>query len=136
MQVMEKKCRILMVDDEPDFLIVTRAWLKPRFELYAFEDGAGLLRNIDALKPDLLILDICLPGLDGFELCREIALENRYHSLPILFLTACQGPSYLAKGVAAGGTSYLTKPIGREELLAKIKEMLGAPRQALSGRGL
>ncbi len=136
MNTIARTPRIFMVDDEPDFLIVTRSWLQPRYDLYAFGDGEGLLSNVDALKPDLLILDVWLPGRDGFALCREIALERRYRFLPILFLTACEGPSYFAKGVASGGTSWMTKPVGREELLAKIEEMLAAPRQTLTGMGL
>lgn len=120
--------RIVMVDDEPDFLIVTRSWLAPHYQLFIFEDGTELLRNVDALNPDLLILDVWLPKRDGFELCREIAVEERHQALPILFLTACQGPAYFAKAVAAGGTSFLTKPVDRKELLAKIKQLLAAPR--------
>ena len=131
-----RKRRILMVEDEPDFISTVRLWLEPRYELFAFEKGDGLIETLDALRPDLLILDVWLPGADGFELCREIALEKRFHRLPILFLTACQGASYFAQSVASGGSSYMTKPVSRSELLIRIDELLGRPQQQLIGRGL
>lgn len=116
--------RIVMVDDEPDFLTIAQTWLEPKYELVSFTDGQDLLSHLNALEPDLLILDVRLPGLDGFKLCRRIRGDRRFQSLPILFLTASHSDLDFFRNLEVGGTSYLTKPVSRKELLARIKELL------------
>jgi DNA-binding response OmpR family regulator len=116
--------RIVMVDDEPDFLTIAQTWLEPRYELVSFTDGDGLLTQLDLLEPDLLILDVRLPGIDGFKLCRRIRADERFQTLPILFLTASHSDLDFFKNLEVGGTSYLTKPVSRRELLARVKELL------------
>ena len=116
--------RIVMVDDEPDFLTIAETWLEPKYDLVSFTDGADLLSQLSALEPDLLILDVRLPGLDGFKLCRRIRADNRFASLPILFLTASHSDIDFFRNLEVGGTSYLTKPVSRKELLARVKELL------------
>lgn len=118
-----KTLKIVMVDDEPDFLSVVKGWLEPRYELVTLTDGAGLLEELETLDPDLLILDVRLPGADGFKLCRAIRGDKRFASLPILFLTASRSDSDFVKNLDAGGTSLLSKPITRRQLLAKIEEL-------------
>ena len=116
--------RIVMVDDEPDFLTIARTWLEPKFEWVSFTDGADLLSHLAAHEPDLLILDVRLPGLDGFKLCRRIRGDQRFKSLPILFLTASHSDLDFFRNLEVGGTSYLTKPVSRRELVARVKELL------------
>jgi DNA-binding response OmpR family regulator len=116
--------RIVMVDDEPDFLTIAETWLEPKYDLVSFTDGADLMSQLSALEPDLLILDVRLPGLDGFKLCRRIRADRRFQSLPILFLTASHSDIDFFRNLEVGGTSYLTKPVSRKELLARIKELL------------
>lgn len=116
--------RIVMVDDEPDFLTIASTWLEPKYELVPFTDGASLLSQLAVLEPDLLILDVRLPGLDGFKLCRRIRADRRFQGLPILFLTASHSDIDFFRNLEVGGTSYLTKPVSRRELLARIKELL------------
>lgn len=116
--------RILIVDDEPDFLAITRSWLDKKFEVETLTDGRELLSQLDALEPDLLILDVRLPGPDGFRLCRQLRADRRFRSLPVLFLTASHSDLDFFRNLEVGGTSYLTKPVTRKELMAKIDELL------------
>ena len=117
--------RIVMVDDEPDFLTIAQTWLEPKYEMVAFTDGTELISELAVLEPDLLILDVRLPGADGFKLCRKIRADRRFQDLPILFLTASHSDIDFFKNLEAGGTSYLTKPVSRRELLDRIRELLG-----------
>ena len=116
--------RIVIVDDEPDFLTIVQTWLEPRYELIAFTDGDGLLTQLDLLEPDLLILDVRLPGIDGFKLCQRIRADRRFQALPILFLTASHSDLDFFKNLEVGGTCYLTKPVSRRELLGRVKHLL------------
>lgn len=116
--------RILIVDDEPDFVELTRSWLEPHYELVGLGDGSGLAEQIEALEPELLILDVRLPGLDGFKLCKRLRADQRFRSLPILFLTASHSDIDFFRNIESGGTAYMTKPVTRTELLDKVKELL------------
>ncbi|MBI4375560.1 MAG: response regulator [Elusimicrobia bacterium] len=113
-----------MVDDEPDFLAIARNWLSRRYEVTTLMDGSDLPEQIDALEPDLLVLDIRLPGADGLELCRQIRSNRRFDRLPILFLTASHSDIDFFRNIEVGGTAFLTKPITRRTLLSKIQELL------------
>ncbi|MBI3289760.1 MAG: response regulator, partial [Elusimicrobia bacterium] len=79
--------RILMVDDEPDFQTVIHAWLTPEYDHCALKDGEELAGALRAGVPDLVILDLHLPGADGFELCRRLRATAGLESVPVLFLT-------------------------------------------------
>lgn len=120
----KKLQRILIVDDEPDFLTLTRDWLDKKYDVVTLTDGTELLSQLDAFEPDLLILDVRLPGPDGFKLCRQLRADRRFQSLPVLFLTASHSDLDFFRNLEVGGTSYLTKPVSRRELLAKIKELI------------
>ena len=75
-------------------------------------------------KPDLVLLDIMLPGIDGYEVCENIRLNPNYRNVKIIFLTAKGREEDIAKGLALGANSYITKPFSNAELLAKVKELL------------
>ena len=119
--------KIVIVDDEPDFLKIVDDWMRPRYELTTLTSGEGLREELAALEPDLLILDVRLPGADGFALCRQVRADARFADLPVLFLTASHSDVDFVKNIRAGGTAYLTKPVERKELLAKIEELLSPP---------
>ena len=115
------KPRVVIVDDEEDFLTIVRDWLEPDYEVVTFTDGIGLHERLDSLEPDALILDVRLPGPDGFKICREIATDWRFQQMPILFLSASRTDADFVRNLAAGGTCYLTKPISRAELLRDLR---------------
>jgi DNA-binding response OmpR family regulator len=119
-----KEGRIVVVDDEPDFLVIVGAWLALRHDVVTYTEGAGLLETLEFLKPDLLVLDVMMPGIDGFKVCKQITVDQRYQSMPILFLTASHNDSDFIKNVEVGGTSYLTKPVSRRQLLSRIGRLL------------
>src|SRR5438309_11704057 len=104
------KPRILMVDDDNDFQVIVRKWLSPRYDHLGLTSGADLTEYLEAAEPDLVILDVRMPGPDGFQLCRRIRSDSRFCDLPVLFLTGCKEDEDFIKNLNAGGTAYLTKP--------------------------
>jgi CheY-like chemotaxis protein len=118
-----KPC-ILMVDDEPDFQTIVHAWLEPRYEHVALANGEELTGALHAGKPDLVILDLNLPGSDGFELCRRVRATPGLEEVPVLFLTGSHKPKDYSENFKAGGTGFLMKPIGRRQLLGAVDELL------------
>jgi two-component system response regulator MprA len=115
--------RLLVVDDEPPM----RAALKRALELGGFEvslagDGAEGLNAAAAVRPDLVVLDILMPGVDGFDVCRT--LRARGDRTPILMLTARDSVADRVEGLEAGADDYLPKPFALEELLARVRALL------------
>jgi two-component system OmpR family response regulator len=114
--------RILIVDDDPAIRDVVRfALAKAGFETIEAENGADALKHFAASAPDLIVLDITLPGLDGTEICRRIRRES---TVPILFLSARDEEFDRVLGLELGGDDYLTKPFSPRELVARIKAVL------------
>ncbi len=116
--------RILIVDDQPEFrAMLTVILQKSGFRVFAAADGEEALRLVSEIAPDLILLDVSMPGMDGIETARRI---RQIPSAPILFLSALGGPETVAKGQAAGGNGHLTKPFRPTELLLRIQEELNA----------
>lgn len=112
---------ILVVDDKKNIRELIRKYLeKEGFRVTARDSGEGLLRELDSLLPDLLVLDIMLPGVDGLELCREI---RRKSELPIVFVSARDEEFDRILGLELGGDDYLTKPFSPRELVARVKNI-------------
>ena len=86
--------------------------------------GEDALDLIYQYKPDLVILDIMLPGMDGYEVCEIVRLNPDYRNIKIIFLTAKGREVEIAKGLALGADAYITKPYSNAELVAKVKELL------------
>ncbi|MCM2304119.1 MAG: response regulator [Elusimicrobia bacterium] len=122
-----KPC-IYMVDDEPDFQTVVHSWLEPTYETVALKDADELVGALRARTPDLVILDLHLTGSDGFEACRRVRATPGLGLVPILFLTASREFGDYRKSMSAGGSGYLTKPVGRRQLLAAVDDLLSEGR--------
>jgi DNA-binding response OmpR family regulator len=126
------KRKILYVEDEP-FLgkIVTETLEKLEFEVRWEIDGKRAMNHFTNFMPEICVLDIMLPNIDGYTLCKEI--RRSYPVLPIIFLTARAETSDLIKGFESGGTDYIRKPFSLEELIARINNQLnmisGIPRK-------
>ncbi|WP_083484844.1 response regulator transcription factor [Paenibacillus ihumii] len=114
--------KILVVDDDPHFRSLVKVVLgKEGFAVYEANDGLDALSKMEALKIDLAILDVMMPNMDGFELCRE--LRDSY-DIPLLMLTAKGETSQKVKGFQLGTDDYLVKPFEPMELVARVKALL------------
>jgi len=120
--------KILVVEDEPDQLEAIRATLKEAgFYVGTATDGVEALEKARSVSPDLIILDVMMPKLDGYGVCATLREDAATASIPILMLTGLC--SYISKltGFESGATDYILKPFDPEQLVSKVKTMLGQP---------
>ena len=124
------RTRILYIEDE-QFLgkIVSESLESEGFEVRWETDGAAVMGQLSAFGPDICVIDIMLPNVDGYTLCRQI--RSGFPSMPILFLTAKTETKDLVEGFEAGGTDYVRKPFSLEELVVRIHNQL----QIMTGSG-
>ena len=116
---------ILIVDDEPDVVVPIQFLMEQQgYSVMTAERGEDALDIIYRYKPDLVILDIMLPGIDGYEVCEIVRLNPNYRDVKIIFLTAKGREVDIAKGLALGAEAYITKPFSNVVLVAKVKEIL------------
>lgn len=121
---MEKN--ILIVDDDEMVLMALDELLKPEgYNVKAVSSGREALKSIEQTRYDLLMLDIVMPEMDGFELCRRIRERQDYKETPVVFLTAKSRERDRKEGLEAGANLFLSKPISPEKLLAVIADTLG-----------
>jgi two-component system response regulator MprA len=126
---------LLVVDDEQSIIDFIRLGMKYEgARVEAAMDGLAALEAARRLRPNLIILDIMLPGIDGLEVCRRLRAQEATADLPILMLTARDEVSDRVAGLDTGADDYLTKPFSFEELLARVKAILRR-QQRLSGPG-
>lgn len=119
---------VLVVDDEEMTRDLLRLMLKGTgFTIYEAEDGYIALEQVAACKPDIMILDVMMPGLDGLAVCRTLRAQPQTADLPVIMLSAKTTPTAIQEGLDAGADKYLTKPVGFKELLNNIQEVLGEP---------
>jgi DNA-binding response OmpR family regulator len=117
--------RILVVDDEVDILSMIKLRLKASgFEVITAENGTDGLRLAKELHPDLIVLDIMLPGIDGYQVCRLLKFDHNYKDIPIVMLTARSQEEDRLWGKKTGADYYLTKPFEFNDLLNKVNELL------------
>ena len=117
--------RIAVVDDEPDIIhLVTIHLKKAGYSVDSFLNGSSLLKSLPTSIPDLVILDLMLPDLDGFDVCRMMKSNQSYESIPIIMLTAKGQEADKVTGLELGADDYLTKPFSPRELLARVKAVL------------
>jgi len=118
--------RILVVDDETQLVEMVKMRLEANgYEVLSAYDGQEALDKARAEKPDLMILDLMLPKLDGYKVCRMLKFDEKYKSIPIILFTARVQESDKETGSQVGADAYITKPFEPQVLLAKIKELLG-----------
>ncbi len=116
---------ILLVDDNPTNLGVLFDSLSTSgFRLLVAEDGAGALEQVGYVKPDLILLDVMMPGMDGFETCRRLKADHSTCDIPVIFMTALTDTIDKVTGLSIGAVDYITKPIQPDEVLARIKTHL------------
>ena len=124
--------KILLVDDEPDIVEFLKYNLeRENFKViksYNGEEALNLLKE----KPDLILLDIMMPGMSGYEVCKRIRENNQFKDIPIVFLTALSQENDEIKGLEAGGSDFIKKPISTPKLIARVKANLRHTRSSKS----
>jgi DNA-binding response OmpR family regulator len=121
--------RILIVDDEPNIVLSLEYLLKRAgHETAVAADGEAALAALAERTPDLVVLDVMLPKLNGFELCERIRADPRWSGTKVLMLTARGRDTEVARGLRLGADAYVTKPFSTKDLMARIDELLGVRR--------
>lgn len=120
---------IMFVDDEPENLnLLQEFFAKSDYALRFFTSGAHALKAAQEDMPDLVLLDIRLPGMDGYDVCRQFKADERLRAIPILFLSALTSTEEIAKGFSMGAVDYITKPFREAEVLARVRNHLALSR--------
>ncbi|KST65381.1 hybrid sensor histidine kinase/response regulator [Mastigocoleus testarum] len=131
-EVDEKKTNsevILIVDDSPDNLLVLFSYLEEKgFKVLLAEDGESALQIAQSKTPDLILLDVLMPEIDGFETCRRLKAKPSTREIPVIFLTALSETVNKVQGFKLGGVDYITKPSEQEEVLIRIQTHLNLQR--------
>ena len=127
---------VMVIEDEKEIRDLLRYNLeKAGYSVAASGDGEQGLKLLFASRPDALVLDLMLPGLNGLEIVREVRAEPLTHDLPVLVLTARSDEMDKLLGFEQGADDYLTKPFSPRELVARVKALLRRSRPAGPGRG-
>jgi DNA-binding response OmpR family regulator len=125
--------KILIIDDDAFIRRPLEFILREEgFAPVTAVDGEEGLAKLEGEKPDLIVLDLMMPGLDGFEVCRRVRNDPRFSSIPVILLTATGPESDCERGRAAGATDFMSKPYSPSELLRRVREILseGEPGRA------
>ena len=132
----ESRLRLLVIDDEQSIVDFIR--LGMRYEGFRVEDAGDGVTGFDAaqrLRPNLIILDVMLPGMDGIEVCRRLRENEATSDIPILMLTAKDEVRDRVEGLESGADDYLTKPFSFEELLARVRALLRRQQRIVAAGG-
>ena len=122
------KKKILVVDDEADIVTILQMRLEAGgYEVISASDGNNGYAKAKSENPDLIILDVMLPGMDGYKVCRLLKFDQKYKHIPIIMLTAKGGKDDQDLSRQVGANLFLNKPPELKELLAKVNELLNLP---------
>ena len=120
----ESKAAVLIVDDTPTNLEVLINCLSNDYEVFVATDGESAIAQLQHARPDLILLDVMMPGIDGFETCRRLKEEKSTSDIPVIFMTALADTVDKVEGFSVGAVDYITKPIQHEEVLARVNAHL------------
>ena len=116
-----QKGTILIVDDTPDQIELLFQYLaKSGFQVWLAQDGESALRQVGHTPPDVMLLDVMMPGLDGFETCRRLKENKTTKEIPVIFMTGLTDIEHKITGFQIGGVDYVTKPLEPQEVLARL----------------
>ena len=120
-QIDPKRVKILVVDDIPLNVLLVKKMLTPLgFDTSEAEDGVVAMEKIEADKPDLILLDLMMPRMDGFEVLRRLRANDATKSIPVIILSALNSNDDVAKGISMGAEDYITKPIIMDRLQSSV----------------
>jgi len=127
---------VLVIDDTPEILAIIHSLLSPFYQVKSTNSGRkGLLIAGAERQPDLILLDIMMPEMDGYSVCMQLKENPLTRDIPVIFLTAKSEIENEEHGFALGAVDYVTKPIGPSVLLARVKTQIAAYSQRRSWRG-
>lgn len=133
---MDYQPSVLVVDDEPHGFKVIHALLKPEnYALFYVSSGAEALTQLDSINPDVILLDLMMPDMDGIEVCQRIKADTDWKHVPIIMVTALDSKNDLARCLDAGADDFISKPVNRVELCARVRSMLRIKQQYDALRG-
>jgi DNA-binding response OmpR family regulator len=117
---------VLVVDDEPNIVLSLEFLMtQAGYEVRVARDGNAALEAVVEKTPDLILLDLMIPGRDGYDVCQTLRRSDEWSKIPIIMLTAKGREVEKEKGLALGATDYVTKPFSTAELTRRVKELLG-----------
>lgn len=120
------KPSILFVDDDGSVREILYAALGRKYDTAGFPSGLDLLEYMETATPNLIVLDVCMPVIDGYSVCRAIRSKKAFRDIPILFLTALHDDRSFLQGFNVGASAFMTKPFEMAELKEKIEDLLRA----------
>ena len=126
---MADKKKILLVDDDPDFVEAVKAVLEADYEVSVAYDGDECMEKVEGIAPDLIVLDVMMPGKDGYQVCEELKDADATADIPVILLTAVASRVSTSKythrmGMATSADDYIPKPVQPDELLARVRDQL------------
>lgn len=117
--------KVLIVDDEPSIIVPLQFLMEQNgYEVLVAFSGEEAIEAIEQHHPKLVLLDIMLPIIDGFEVCQRIREKPEWNDIRIIMLTAMGSDANIAKGLALGADAYITKPFSNSEVIAKVRELM------------
>jgi len=126
--VNEVRKKVLIVDDEPSMVSILKRYVSNAgYEFDSASNGQEALDKIKENQPDLVLLDLVMPGLNGFETCRRIREAEKTKKLPVLIVTALRSQSDSAAAAESGANEFIVKPIDSAELVKRLRHHLGSP---------
>jgi DNA-binding response OmpR family regulator/DNA-binding CsgD family transcriptional regulator len=135
MHSVERRDIVLVVDDSPETLsLLTDALEATGATVLVAVEGANALALVERITPDVILMDAIMPGMDGFETCRQLKRNKAIAHVPVIFMTGLSETEQIVKGLEAGGVDYVTKPIAPDELIARMRVHLANARQTHSAR--
>ncbi|MFZ3166325.1 MAG: response regulator [Candidatus Methanoperedens sp.] len=122
------KGKVLIVDDEEVNIRIIEAYLNKEYEIITAQNGKEAMDKIEQDKPDIVLLDIMMPKISGYDVCKSIKENDATRFIPVVMITALSGLEAKVKAIENGAEDYLTKPINRIELFTRIKSLLKKKR--------
>jgi DNA-binding response OmpR family regulator len=127
---MSKPQSVLIVDDEPNILLSLQFLMKKTgYEVRTAKDGEEAMTEMERAAPDLILLDVMMPKIDGFSICERIRANPEWRDVRIIMLTARGRDVEREKGIALGADDYITKPFSTKDAIARVEAVLARPRK-------
>ena len=115
---------VLVVDDAPDNRMILSELLKPLYRVIEAPDGETAMRMAAAEQPDIILLDVVMTGMSGFDVCRQLKSQGQTRGIPVIFLTSLNAPEDETRGLVLGGVDYITKPVNPPVVMARVANHL------------